>query len=86
MSQFYLIFPPPSVTGVLPWPAPFSRGLTVDGKRHLLLSGTHPGDHGSAQVLPSVLLFHRLQRQSVLVAEHLCERESERERERERER
>lgn len=45
--------------------------LTVDGERNLLLAGSHPRHHRPANVFPSVLLSHGLQRQEVLVAEDL---------------
>lgn len=48
-----------------------ASGLTVDGERNLLLAGSHPRHHRPANVFPSVLLSHGLQRQEVLVAEDL---------------
>ena len=47
--------------------------LTVHGERDLLLPGTHSRHHGTAHVLPSILLPHRLERQDVVVAQDLPE-------------
>lgn len=46
-------------------------GLTVDGEGDLLLAHAHPGHHGTAHVLPCILLAHSPQGQHVAIAQHL---------------
>lgn len=55
--------------------------LTIDSQGHLSLPGPHPGHHGSAHVLPSILLADGFEGQGLLVAQDLGELGSIRHRE-----
>lgn len=47
--------------------------LTIDSQGHLSLPGPHPGHHGSAHILPSILLADGFEGQGLLVAQDLGE-------------
>lgn len=47
--------------------------LTIDSQGHLSLPGPHPGHHGSAHILPSILLADGFEGQGLLVAQDLVE-------------
>ena len=44
------------------------EGLTIDCEGHLSLPGSHAGHHGSAHVLPSILLADGFEGQGLFIA------------------